>query len=56
MVYIHHSSVVVEISTIIFGAENCNQLFVLSEEPIPILHNLMASTNQVKVVFFQELL
>lgn len=53
MVHIHHSSVVIEISTIVFGAENGHQLFVLAKEPIPILHNLVSTADQVKVMSVQ---
>ena len=54
VVNVHHSSVVVEITAVVFGAENCDQLFVFSEESVTILHDLVTSTNEVKVVFLKE--
>jgi hypothetical protein len=54
LVYIHHSSVVVKVTTVILGRKNGNQLLVLSEETISIFHDLMSSANQIEVMLFEE--
>ena len=56
LVYIHDSGIIIEVSAIVFGAENGHKLLVLSKESVAILHDLMASANQVKVEFLQKLL
>ena len=55
LVYIHDRGIVIEVSTVVFGAEYGNKLLILSKEPVAIFHDLMASANQVKVVVFKEL-
>jgi hypothetical protein len=52
-VHAHHGSGVVEFSTVIGSAEQCDELS-FGEELITVLHNLMCSTDQVHVVFGQE--
>lgn len=56
LVHVHHSRVVVEVSAVVLRTENSHQLFVLSKEPVPVLHHLVATANQVQVVPAEELL
>jgi len=56
LVYTHNGRIVVEVSTVVLGAKDSDQLLVFSEEAVAVLHHLMASADQVKVVFFEELL
>ena len=56
LVDIHHSCIVVEVSAVVLRTEDRYQLLVLAKESIPVLHHLVASANQVQVMFSQELL
>ena len=49
----HHSTCIIEFSTIVRGTEKCNKLS-LGKEFIAIFHNLMCSTDQINVMLFIE--
>ena len=56
LVHIHDGRVVVEITAVVLGAEDGDQLLVLTEEAVSIFHDLVATTYQVKVMYLQEIL
>ena len=45
LVHVHNRRVVVKISAVILGAENCHQLFVFAEKPVTIFHDLVPTAN-----------
>lgn len=47
LIHIHDSSIVIELSTIVLGAEDCYQLFIFAEEAVTIFHHLVTTANQV---------
>lgn len=56
LVHVHYCRVVVEITAIVLCAEDRNELLILSEEAVAVLHDLMPATYEVQVVVLQELL
>jgi len=50
LVDIHYGRVVVEVAAVVFGTENGNELLVLAKEAVAILHHLMASAYQIKIM------
>jgi len=56
LVYIHYSGVIIEVSAVVLGTENGDQLLVFPKEPIPVFHHLVAPADQIKVVLSQEFL
>ena len=54
LVYIHDGSVVIKVTAIIFSTENGYQLLVFAEETVAVLHYLMASADQIEVMFLKE--
>ena len=55
LVHVHHGGIVVEVATVVFGAEDGHKLLVFAEEAITIFHDLMASADEVQIVPFEEL-
>jgi hypothetical protein len=53
IINIHHCSTIVKLSTVVWCGEDCDQLSLI-EKFIPILYHLMSSTDEVQLVFFQE--
>jgi hypothetical protein len=47
LVHIHHCSIVVKITAVVFCGENSYQLFVFAEEAVAVFHYLMTSAYQV---------
>ena len=56
LIDIHDSRVIVEVTAIVFRTEYGYQLLVLAEETVSVLHNLMSTADQVKVVPAEEVL
>ena len=54
LIHVHDGRVVVEIATIVLCAEDGDELLILAEETIAVLHDLMPTAYQVEIVHLQE--